>query len=138
MSREITSSREAIQQNANATVPATETPSTYKDRLVKLIPSEIITAYVTIYGLVSVSEKGDKSILLWLIIAILFVLTPIYLLKISKVTKWPQIAFSSFGFLIWVFATGSPISEILNFPTSFIASLVLIIYTLFIPLFYKG
>lgn len=132
MSREINSVKDAELKDS------VDKPSDFKERMVKLIPSEIITAYVTIFGLVSAVDAEEKSKLLWIVIVILFILTPIYLIKISNVTKWQQLLFSSLGFLIWVFATGSPEKDILNLPAAFIASLVLIIYTLFIPLLYKG
>jgi hypothetical protein len=131
MAREIKSAGE-LKINSN------EKPNEYKDRLVKLIPSEIITAYVTIYALVSGAHLGDNGTLMEVVIAVLFVLTPVYLIKISKVTKKEQVAFSTFGFLIWVVATGSPLTHIGIYPAEFVASIVLIIYTLFIPLIYKG
>lgn len=132
MSREINSVKDAELKDS------VDKPSDFKERMVKLIPSEIITAYVTIYGLVSAVEPEEKSKLLWAVILILLFLTPIYLIKVSNVTKWQQLLFSTLGFLIWVFATGSPEENIYCYPTAFIASLVLIIYTLFIPILYKG
>ncbi|MEO8517523.1 MAG: hypothetical protein ABI426_12285 [Flavobacterium sp.] len=46
MAREITSVKDA------EPIDSVEKPSNYKERLVKLIPSEIITAYVTISGFI--------------------------------------------------------------------------------------
>lgn len=118
-------------------------PNDFKDRLVKLIPAEIIAAYVTISGLITGFAKGkpeaDQANLLWIIIVILMILTPVYLTKISGVTKKGQLVFSTIGFLIWAFATASPYTnDILGFSSELITSLVLILYTLLIPLFYKG
>jgi hypothetical protein len=39
-----------IKAAADAQIPAPSPINDYKDRLVKLIPSEIITAYVTLKG----------------------------------------------------------------------------------------
>lgn len=132
MSREIKSTEDTGYQNSN------DETNTYKDRLVKLIPSEIVAAYVTLFGLISGVVSENKITLLWIVIGVLFILTPFYLIKISGVKKMGQIIFSTFGFLIWVFATGSPIQNIWDFQVVFLASIILIIYTLIIPLIYKG
>ncbi|MGH2666799.1 hypothetical protein [Flavobacterium sp.] len=108
----------------------------YKEKLVKLIPSEIIAAYVTIYGLVTGIKSQHENLILWIVIALLLVITPLYSIRISLVTKKSQVIFTTFGFLIWAFATGSPIKEIDTVPVSFIASVILILYTLFIPIVY--
>lgn len=108
----------------------------YKEKLVKLIPSEIIAAYVTIYGLVTGIKSPHENIILWIVIAILLIITPLYSIKVSMVTKKSQVVYTTFGFLIWAFATGSPIKEIDTVPVSFIASVILILYTLFIPIVY--
>ncbi len=136
MPREIRSSADVV---SLAEVPTTQT-SDFKDRLVKLIPSEIVTAYVTIQGLISGSTNpgGNKETLMWIVFAALFVLTPIYLFYIGNVRKWGQIIFTSIAFAIWVIAVGSPIASILGYSSVFIGSILLVVYTLLIPFFYKG
>ncbi|HEX8015360.1 MAG TPA: hypothetical protein VF465_09005 [Flavobacterium sp.] len=118
-------------------------PNDFKDRLIKLIPAEIIAAYITISGLIigfaKSDSNADKSNLLWIIILVLMILTPVYLVKVSRVSKKGQLMFSTIGFLVWAFATASPYTnEILGFSYELITSVILILYTLFIPLFYKG
>ena len=104
-----------------------------------MIPSEIITAYVTIQGLISgYAGAGNKDTLMWIVFVVLFVLTPIYLFFITNVRKWGQINFTSIAFVIWVIAVGSPLATILDFPSIFIGSVLLVVYTLLIPFFYKG
>jgi hypothetical protein len=112
----------------------------FKDRLVKLIPSEIVTAYVTIQGLITVAatENSKADLLLWIVIGVLFALTPLYLSKVGNVKKVGQIVFTAIAFLIWVLAIGSPVPEILGFKSTSIGSILLILYTLMIPFFYKG
>jgi hypothetical protein len=137
MAREIRSASDA--QSAKVNRESAQESNSFKDRLVKLIPSEIITAYVTIQGLISAyTGAGDKITLMWVVFGALFVLTPIYLYFITDVRKWGQIIFTSIAFVIWVIAVGSPITTILNFPSIFIGSVLLVIYTLLIPFFYKG
>jgi hypothetical protein len=113
--------------------------NSYKDRLLKLIPSEIIAAYITLNGLILGIDSIHKQQLLWISVGILFVLTPFYLYKVSMVTKKGQIFISSLGFLVWVFTTNPPVDKVWDdIPTAFLGSMVFIIYTLFVPLFYKG
>lgn len=124
-----------------STLETTAAPeSDFKDRLVKLIPSEIVTAYVTIKGLIAAmtTPATQTSTLSWIVIAVLFALTPVYLSKISNVKKTGQLIFTSLAFLVWVMAIGSPINLILGFPSASIGSIILILYTLMIPFFYKG
>jgi hypothetical protein len=130
-----------------ATEPAPSKPAAiddFKDRLVKLIPTEIVTAYVTIQGLIAgsavdpASDGSTQNTLLLIVVVLLFLMTPVYLYYVTNVRKWAQIIFASIAFLIWVMVIGGPIKEIGHISVQFIGSILLIIYTLFIPLIYKG
>jgi hypothetical protein len=136
MTREIISARQVITGN----VPNnTHVPNNYRDRLVKLIPSEIVAAYLTIYGLVQGSGGNTNyDMILWIVIGILFIFTPVYLVKFMEVKKPLQILFTSFGFIIWVMVSGWPQDEILGVSAAFFGSILLVLYTLLIPLVYKG
>ncbi len=111
----------------------------YKDRLVKLIPSEIITAYVTLKGLITgAGEQGNKTLLLWIVFGILVVMNPLYLYYVTNVKKAGQIVFSSIAFILWVLVIGGTFTTILGFSAEYIGSILLVLYTLFIPFVYKG
>jgi hypothetical protein len=113
----------------------------YKDRLVKLIPTEIITAYVTLKGLISgAGVSGNKQLLLWIIFGILVILNPLYIYYVTGVRKAGQIVFSSFAFVLWVMVIGGTFTNtlILGFQAEWLGSILLVIYTLFIPFVYKG
>ena len=119
--------------------PPANSINDYKDRLVKLIPSEIITAYVTIKGLISgAGVTGNKNLLLWIVFGILVILNPLYLYYVTGVKKLGQIFFSSIAFILWVMVIGGTFTQILGFPSEFLGSILLVIYTLFIPFVYKG
>jgi len=123
-----------------ADIPVAPSPiNDYKDRLVKLIPTEIITAYVTLKGLINGSGvEGNKSLLLWIVFGILVIINPLYLYYVTQVKKPGQILFSSLAFILWVMVIGGTFTTILGFPAEFIGSILLVIYTLFIPFVYKG
>jgi hypothetical protein len=129
-----------IKSAADITAPAPpETVNDYKDRLVKLIPTEIITAYVTLKGLIIGPDvPGNKTLLLWIVFGILVILNPLYLYYITNVKKAGQIVFSSFAFVLWVMVIGGTFGSVLGFPAEYIGSILLVVYTLFIPFVYKG
>jgi hypothetical protein len=112
----------------------------FKDRLVKLIPSEIVTAYITLQGLIS-SQQENVRLYVSISFVSLLILTPIYLLKVSGVTKISQIIFTTIAFVIWVMAIGGfghLFPNVAIFNNNFLGSIILIIYTLLIPIVYKG
>ncbi|MGH2666515.1 hypothetical protein [Flavobacterium sp.] len=133
MSREIKSVKDA------ELIDSVERPNNYRERLVKLIPSEIISVYITINGLILSLDDNIKDSISWISMLILIVITPFYLFRISGVTKRNQILFSTISLIIWVFATAPPaISDYPENVLKIIASTVLALQTLFIPFFYKG
>ena len=85
----------------------------YKDRLVKLIPTEIITAYVPLKGLISgAGVSGNKQLLLWVIFGILVILNRPYLYHITGVRKAGQIVFFSFAFVLLLMVIGGTFRRI--------------------------
>lgn len=137
MPREIISVADASKPRIAADA---NTPNDYKDRLVKLIPSEIVTAYITLQGLIS-GEKDNKTLYIAIAFISLLILTPFYLKSVSGVSKTGQIIFTTLAFIIWVMASGGfhiLFPSVQVFDTDFLGSLILIIYTLVIPLVYKG
>ncbi|HET9057978.1 MAG TPA: hypothetical protein VFN30_14115 [Chitinophagaceae bacterium] len=118
----------------------TNEPNEYKDRLVKLIPSEIVTAYITLQGLIS-GQQDNKVLFITIAFISLLIFTPFYLSKISGVSKIGQIVFTTIAFVIWVMASGGfhiMLPNVQVFDSNFLGSMILIIYTLAIPFVYKG
>ena len=138
MPREIRSTTDAVAPSAAAA--AANEPNVYKDRLVKLIPSEIVTAYMTLQGLISVAPN-NKILFTAIAFISLLILTPFYLKNISGVNKIGQIIFTTVAYIIWVMASGGfniLFPGVQVFESNFLGSMILIIYTLAIPFVYKG
>ena len=136
MARQITSAAD-VQDPQQPTTTAND----FKDRLVKLIPSEIITAYITLQGLISGNGPGHLQLYTTIAFACLLLFTPFYLKIVSGVTKVGQIVFTTIAFIIWVMASGgfhAILPDVAVFNDNFIGSMLLIIYTLAIPFVYKG
>ncbi|MFC4818503.1 hypothetical protein [Flavobacterium sp. GCM10023249] len=135
MTREIKSEKEVRE------LEVVKAPNDYKERLLKLIPTEIVTAYITIAGIIEGFKIKNDETILWTVILVLVFITPLYLYKLFNVVKKGQLFFSTIGFFIWALATHSPIKpeDTANeLPVASLASIALIIYTLCIPIFYKG
>lgn len=120
----------------------------YSDKLVKLIPSEIIGAYMVLSNILGftagnmqasavpkpVPESDLKPILLQIVFFVLLILTPVYLKKISRVNNLVQLAVTTFSFVIWVYTLGGPF-VIWGIYYSIIGSVILVLWSLIIPLF---
>ena len=128
-----------IKSAADLPVPPPSQVNDYKDRLVKLIPSEIITAYVTVKALINgAGEQGNRQLLTWIVFGILVVLNPLYLYYVTNVKKAGQIVFSSFAFVLWVMVIGGTFTTVLGYSAEYLGSIMLVVYTLLIPFVYKG
>jgi hypothetical protein len=128
-----------IKSAADTPVPPPSQVNDYKDRLVKLIPSEIITAYVTLKALINgAGEQGNRQLLTWIVFGILVILNPVYLYYVTNVKKAGQIVFSSFAFVLWVMVIGGTFTTVLGYSAEYLGSIMLVIYTLLIPFVYKG
>lgn len=85
----------------------------YQVQFLKLIPVEVISAYITIEGLLtgSVLPKAEPTLyqgLLWGVFAALAVLNPLFLRRVSKVKDKRQIALSAGAFVVYVVSLGGP------------------------------
>lgn len=110
-------------------------PDDYLTRLIKYIPSETVTLYVTLYGIANAARTEIPfEQITWLIFIVGVVLTPFYLWRIAKVTDWLQILAATGAFVIWGFAMGGPFAN-LSWYHSVYGALLLPIYTAVIPFF---
>ncbi len=110
-----------------------KTTEEYLGKLLKLIPSEIIAAYMAIQGFIP-EDKTKWG--LTAIAVVLLIITPLYLRFVQKVAKTTQIFVSTISFVIWVYAIGGPF-VLWNIHEAWIASAILLLWTAFIPQFFK-
>lgn len=112
------------------------TPDTYRERLFKYIPAEVVVLYVAVYGIAYALFAADPLFSLiarWILIAGI-VGTPLYLWKAGQVTDWVQLVISTTGFVLWACALGVvPVSEMPGY-NQIIASLTLPLYVVLSPL----
>jgi hypothetical protein len=105
----------------------------YKSKLLKLIPTEIVAAYIVIEGIIPDNRKFIGTLIVSII---LLILVPFYLRNIYKVKRVGQHIFVMTAFIVWIYSLGGPFKH-LDLWEAWIGSTLLILYTLTIPLFYK-
>ena len=110
-----------------------EPTNRYADILLKLIPTEIIGAYMVIDGFISPSLANARWIALGAS-SFLLVMTPLYLRKWYNVQRRTQLIFMSLSFVVWVYWMGGPF-KLWGIHIPQIASIILVLWTLLIPFF---
>lgn len=109
----------------------------YQTQFLKLIPAEVISAYITIEGLLKGSILPEQYTdwyvgTLWTVFGLLAVLNVFYLHYVSKVKSRLQIGLSAGAFVVYVISLGGPFLY-LGLPESVVhlfGSILIPIYTL--------
>lgn len=98
----------------------------YVDRLIRLIPAEVIAAYQAIRGIVvgvAPSSPGAKSFLPWL--------------PDLKTIQWRAVGIAAVSFIVLIISLGHPI--VVETPiATWIGSVLLILWVFFLPYLYEG
>ncbi len=128
--------RANLEPASDAKLPVLKTDS-YQAQFLKLIPVEVISAYITIEGLLkgSILPQQDPKLysgLLWGVFVSLAILNPLYLRHVTKVSDRRQIALSAGAFIIYVASLGGPFPFLgFNEPViRLLGSILIPIYTL--------
>lgn len=109
--------------------------SEHLTKVSKLIPSEVITGYLAMFGLVSLTPKQSQSAIYWIILLACFILTPLYLniLATEGKPKRNHLIISTLSFIVWAYATTGKTLQDTIFPDTFnqaIASIIIILFSL--------
>ena len=113
-------------------------PDNYYEKLVKLIPAEVVTAFITISSLINnTPNPNDYVILYWGVFIFLSICTPLYIYKITSKTLKPradQLIISTISFVCWCIAYGGPF-KFLDWYNDTIGGIILSLWTFTAPLF---
>ena len=110
------------------------TQNSYRDVLIKLIPSEIIGAFIAIEGIVSAGTKNSATELLsWGAFVALLVLIPFYLRFSYSVLNRRQIWCTMFSFVVWIYSIGGPF-RFTSWHDQRAGAVILILWTLVVPI----
>ena len=107
----------------------------YKDRLLKLIPSEIVAAYLVIEGIIP-SGAPHAPLVSLMAALVLLILIPFYLKKTMDVKRTGQIILIMVSFIIWIYSLGGPFA-LYGVHIGYVGSVLLVLWTLAIPLIYR-
>jgi hypothetical protein len=103
------------------------------DRLIKLIPSEVIAIYL------AGKTFASGWIGIWAVVCL--ALVPIIRIwgtnEPQKGVQWTTVIVSTVSFIIWVYAIGGMFLGV-TLPDPGIAPAAVLIWTVVIPIFYKG
>lgn len=111
----------------------------YLDRLMRMIPGEVVGLYLVGSGLI---PSGDVIVLaIWSVVCLVGVVA----IKAygtadpqnHKPPDWMHVAISSVAFLLWVYTLGGPFVAT-NLHVPYVGSLLVLAWTFFVPIFYKG
>lgn len=112
----------------------------YVDKAVKLVPTEIVGAYMVLAGVVgfgsaSTAAPADQlsKILICVVFGVLLALTPLYQIFISKVTNKVQVIVTTIAFILWVYTLGGPF-VVMGIYEPKVAAALLTLWSLVIPI----
>ena len=119
---------------------ATADVDKYKDKLLKLIPAELVGAYLTLKSIIdSAAIEEGLLVLQWIVFGMLVILTPVIYVVLYKVKLPKQVVITTIAFVIWVFTVGGPFDYFFQYEGGIlpikgvIASIILVFYTLIVP-----
>lgn len=102
----------------------------YQDRLLKLIPTEIIAAYMALQGVVPAAYAKWATLA---IAVILVALTPLYLTRLQGVRHTGQVVMTTLAVVVWLYTLGGPF-QYWGLYQPWIGSVLLVLWTLVVPL----
>jgi hypothetical protein len=115
-------------------------PDDYLTRLQKLIPAEVVAAFLAIDGIIQQAGKekvSDKGY--WIIFGVLILLCLGYARKMTRVAGLPvdhmQVLVATFAFVVWTYAIGGPFEYAsVDWWNQALGGVMVILYTAAAPL----
>jgi hypothetical protein len=112
----------------------------YLDRLMKLIPSEVVGLYLIGEGMIPSAER--IGLVIWSVVC----LVAVFCVRAfgtrdkdsGKSVQWAAVAITCVSFVIWLYCIGGPFQKFPGVRVPYIGSLLVLAWTFFVPLFYKG
>lgn len=111
----------------------------YGERLVKLIPSEVVGIYLVGAGVIPAGAK--ISVTVWAAVCLgLVVLARAYGTRepaLNLPPQWKAVLISSVSFVIWVYTIPGPFQSF-GLAIPYVGSLAILVWTFVVPYFYTG
>ncbi len=108
--RNIVTEREAAFRRAVQGGGAKSEADKYLERLIKLIPAEVLVAFTATESIVATwhSSPAWYRIAAWGCFAVILLALPSYLKSVARISKMRQIAASTLAYLIWAAGSAGP------------------------------
>lgn len=110
---------------------AIDSHTPYLERVVQLIPAEIVAVHLALQGLVY-NQVTLRDLVIEISAGVLFILLPFYLWRVLGVKTGIQITLTMGSFLVWVLAVSLPVHQRLEVDPLW-GSIILILWTTVIP-----
>jgi hypothetical protein len=111
----------------------------YYDKAVKLVPTEIVGAYMVLAGVIGVGTATPTApadslsrVLIQVVFFVLLIMTPLYLWKIAKVGNKVQLIVTTLAFVLWIYTLGGPFS-VWGLYEPKVAAVLLTLWSLVVP-----
>jgi hypothetical protein len=115
----------------SAGAPQQPDENTYRDRLFKYIPGEVVTLYLLLSAIIA--PPDSPHFLRWVVFFACLIGTPLYLRFPQKVAVPVQLVISTIAFAVWVFALGGPFSDIPGYKPIY-GAVALPVFTFFVAI----
>jgi hypothetical protein len=111
----------------------------YTERLVKLIPAEVVALYLV--GLGVIPQNAKLPIVVWAIVCLVLVVlvrTKATGDRINSISpQWGAVVVSTISFIIWVYNMPGPF-QVYQVAIPYVGSLAVLVWTFIVPYFYQG
>jgi hypothetical protein len=129
--------RAKLQKVGAAEAPARE----YFERLIKMIPADVVGLYLVGSGFIPADKHAVLA--LWTFLCLFGVIAvriwgtadPDPQKRIPP--QWPVVGISAVAFVIWIYSMGG-VFAVYGLAVPYVGSLLVLAWTFFVPLFYKG
>jgi hypothetical protein len=123
-------------------VSANQAPAReYFERLIKMIPAEVVGLYLVGSGFIPESQR--IVLLIWTLVC-LFGVVAIRIWGTAdpsqnnpRPPQWPAVFISTVSFALWIYSIGGAFAAY-GLSQPYLASLLVLGWTFFVPIFYKG
>ena len=126
-------------ERAKKVTSASDAFAEYMDRLMKMIPAGVVGLYLVAQGIVG---KNDGPGLIVVTVICFIAVLVVMIWGTADATEGEKadlahVGISAVSFLIWVYSIGGPFA-VYHLQSDKWASLAIVFWTFFIPIFYKG
>jgi hypothetical membrane protein len=113
----------------------------YMERLVKLIPGEVVGLYLVGVGVIPLNAN-PRYYAYWAAICLLLVIVVRAYGTSDRVNnvpvEWITVFVSTVSFVLWLYTMQGPLQTFGGFGEPFMGSLAILVWTFVVPYFYKG